>query len=252
MRQKGFSLLELLITITLTSVILYASMQLFFQLKEGWRTRLAVLQQNDEANFIIDTLTTDIKQAGYIGCAKLNASFNFFPGNQTLLNAKNFLTGSRETLTLRHASTRFAVLLKNMNNVTLHITSLPTFHANEWVIISDCTAAEIFQIKTVSFSQGMQKITAITKLQHLFKEGAELSKLYVNKYNFSHNQIYLQPLSGRKIYLSKSNLRLHLHFYYQNRGVIYYRHRTGEQTPLIGIALQLIDKDKHWYAYVPT
>lgn len=252
MKQNGFTLIELLVAITLTSIILYTSMQIFFRHKESWRTRLAILQLDNEANFIIDTLTTDIKQAGYIGCAKLSTSFNLFPRGQVLLNANNFLTGSRDTLISRYASTRFAVLLKNMNNLTLYLNSSPRFHADEWVIISDCTAAEIFQIKTVNFSQGMQKITPIKKLQHSFRDGAEISKLFVNEYHFSKNQIYLQPLLGRKIYLSKSNLRLHLHFYYQNKGMIFYRHRTIAEASLIGIALQLTYNDKKWFAYVPT
>ncbi len=65
--QRGLSLIELMISITLGLVVLAALLGVFTQNSRSFRQNDAVAQMQDSARFALDTLARDISMAGFYG-----------------------------------------------------------------------------------------------------------------------------------------------------------------------------------------
>jgi hypothetical protein len=239
-------------------LIVYPCVNYLLQNKLAWRGRIALLQIHDEASLILARLRYDIKRAGYVGCPLLTAQFEVYPKGQLLFNFRNRITGSRNAITCRYASTQFSVL-KNAPDAHHLITEGESiFHIDDWLVSSACTGAEVFKVEKIDKSQNEQILTIKKPLYYKFKPGAEISKLVVNtiSYNDVTKSIYIQPLRGNKSALSNTGLSLHFHYYYLDQGQFRYHHHTIAQDyqNLRGVAVRLTftQVNMHWYTYVPT
>lgn len=69
-RMRGFSLVELMVAITVSSLLLVGVVALFISSRSSYETteRLSRIQEN--GRFALDQLATDIRSAGYQGCAR--------------------------------------------------------------------------------------------------------------------------------------------------------------------------------------
>jgi type IV pilus assembly protein PilW len=69
-RMRGFSLVELMVAITVSSLLLVGVVALFISSRASYETteRLSRIQEN--GRFALDQLATDIRSTGYQGCAR--------------------------------------------------------------------------------------------------------------------------------------------------------------------------------------
>ena len=69
-KQKGFSLIELMVSITIGLILLAGVLSIFFSSRVTFSTneRTARLQENGRV--ALDLVTHDIRSAGYQGCAR--------------------------------------------------------------------------------------------------------------------------------------------------------------------------------------
>ncbi len=186
-RQRGFSLVELMVAVTIGLIILAAVSGIFVTSKTTYNTQdnLARLQEN--ARFAIYYLSEDIRRAGFSGCLEdvanvknnlttptnffYNASIalegmdnnsagNWYPSN-TVLTPTDQRVGT-DAITMRSAGASNISITQYMppTSAELNLSAIPTgeFAIGDIIMVSNCTHADIMQITTVQ--------TASLKLQH--------------------------------------------------------------------------------------
>ncbi len=72
-KQKGFSLVELMVAMVLGLVISAAAVQIFASNKNTYRLENALSRLQENGRFIVDRMATDLRMAGYNGCLSRGA-----------------------------------------------------------------------------------------------------------------------------------------------------------------------------------
>jgi type IV pilus assembly protein PilW len=185
-RIKGFSLVELMVALTIGLIILSSVSMLFVSSKKTYTTqdRLARLQEN--ARFAMQFIIKDLRLAGYYGCIDdisadsvnntLNNSTSFAFDAQIPLEGLNNATGTwypsgsttlpsgiaagTDAIAIRMADTNSpAYLNQEMPNTsavlkvstyTDPVTNTPYFNVGDIILVSDCTSADIMQVTQVN------------------------------------------------------------------------------------------------------
>jgi len=168
-RQAGFSLVELMVAMTISLFLLAGVVQIFLGSKQSYRVNDGLSRLQENARFAFDHIAQDLDAGGYMGC---NDSADVDRNNDLLLtnaltnavatgyNFANPLDGTdntgpngSDTLNIRRAVTSSAVpLAASMPDATSPIT-LDDTHPNyasleQWQVmaISDCSRTSIFMI----------------------------------------------------------------------------------------------------------
>lgn len=92
-RQTGFSLIELMIAVTISLVLLAGVVSIFVSSKRSYSTNTSLAQVQENARFALNFITPVIRMAGYAGCSKsinLNSILN---GGLMAFNFGNGLGG---------------------------------------------------------------------------------------------------------------------------------------------------------------
>lgn len=195
-RNPGFSLVELMVAITIGLMITAAIATVFMNTKRGYTTqdRIARLQEN--GRFAMDYIVRDLRLAGYLGCVEElieNDTFqnNLAGGGGPPFNAAialegldNSATGSTwypsgnavlpagiktgtDAVTIRMVDPTSMVSLRSpMPNTSaeLKVDSVAGLADNDIVMLADCANADLFQITSVQ--------TASLSIQHRPGEGS--------------------------------------------------------------------------------
>ncbi|OYW15343.1 MAG: hypothetical protein B7Z46_00605 [Hydrogenophilales bacterium 12-64-6] len=74
--QAGFSLVELMVAITIGFIVIGAVGYLYIGSRGAFRTADNMSRMQETARYAMDTLTRDIRMAGYRGCASGSGTFN--------------------------------------------------------------------------------------------------------------------------------------------------------------------------------
>lgn len=174
-KNHGFSLVELMIALTIGLIILSAVSMLFVSSKKTYtnQDRLARLQEN--ARFAMQFIIKDLRVAGYYGCVDeinsdtinntLNNSTNFAYNAQIPIEGLNNATGTwypsasatlptgiiagTDAITIRMADTSSPIYLnQEMPNTSavLKVNSISGLSTGDIIMVSDCTSADIMQI----------------------------------------------------------------------------------------------------------
>lgn len=193
---SGYSLVELMVAVTIGLIILAAVSALLVGSKKGYTTqdRLARLQEN--GRFAMQFLIKDFRLAGYYGCVD---DINEQTVNNTLSGATGFAynasspiegfdsntgiwypSGATTTPTgrvsgtdmimVRMADPSLAInISKEMPNESaeIEVSSVSGFSEGDIIVVSDCSSADVMQITNVQ--------TAAKKLQHA-PGGADTTK----------------------------------------------------------------------------
>jgi type IV pilus assembly protein PilW len=70
-RQRGISIVELMVAVTLSLIILAVISQVFVGSKATYVTEEGLARIQESGRFTLDTLANDIRQAGYHGCGRM-------------------------------------------------------------------------------------------------------------------------------------------------------------------------------------
>lgn len=269
-KKRGMMLIELLLTLALGLLLVQFLLGIYLAVQQSaeWQADLYDIEQNGFA--IIDRLTTDIKKAGYIGCARLTADFPIAANQEERLTVLNRITGEGlERLTVRYMNPTSSTLLKTMtDNTHLTISRGPTFAAGDVLIIADCTQAETFKVKKIDKSHdGKRSITTEHPLLERYSAMAEIGHFEIHRYavkptkRFYPNgsRIFALYFSNRKqdIELVAGVHKLKLTYDVAEGGII----RTLEAkqitdwSKVVGVALSMcltsLSFHKIWYGYFP-
>lgn len=186
----GFTLVELMVALTIGLIILAAVSSLFVSSKATYTAQDNMARLQENARFAMHFLTKDLRLAGYYGCVDeitpesinitLNdpTNFNFnaqipiegldggsgtpvwFPSGAAAGLPSNAVPGS-DAVTVRFADPSTIVnITKEMPNTSaeLDVSSTAGFSVGDVIVLSDCASADVMQITEVQESA--------KKLQH--------------------------------------------------------------------------------------
>ena len=187
--QRGFSLVELMVAVTIGLIILAAVSGIFVTSKSTYNTTDSLARLQENARFAVHYLSRDIRMAGFAGClddlksvnstingsafafTNLSTPIEGFDGDNVSPNNKWYPSGSTslpsgiksgtDSVTLRFADDANNIsITKAMPNTSaeLNISAVTGLADGDIVMLSDCSSADIMQVTEVQ--------TASLKIQH--------------------------------------------------------------------------------------
>jgi len=219
--QAGFSLVELMVAVTIGFIVIGAVGYLYIGSRGAFRTADNMSRMQETARYAMDTLTRDIRMAGYRGCASGSGTFNNTLNNSAL-NAYNFgqplagydaqgagwspalPTGTGGLSTLSILPGTDAIVLRSTAGMGAYVTQQPgntsadlkvttpnDLAIGDIAMVTDCTNATVFQITNFNATGGGQNVVhntgtgtpgnATQDLGHNFLNG-EIAKMQSKTY----------------------------------------------------------------------
>ena len=219
---KGFSLIELMIAMVIGLIIINGVIQVVLNSKRSYIDNQEMSQMQENARYALDTLTREIRMAGYMGCAPTfaagavdtslvttNIDYFLTPQNAatpiTGLTKATVMTGpfvtdmlmGTDAIVIRRASAEFEVVTDAAATETPETlnfatgTSLAALKPKLPLLISspDCSKAVIVEGTEVNGNQitGVPKPTAASLSP--FVKGSAVTPLVVNAYYIGASKV---------------------------------------------------------------
>ena len=171
--QKGFTLIELMISISLSLLVTLFTTGFYFANRSTFKAVDNNHKIQYSAQFTFDSLTKDIRSAGYIGCSTTANFYNTLSTQTTTDNWSNLISPIKgfggttfEAAMVGAKANTSAIIIasSDMDRSTSIKYHSPTstgaqfllntnpFLAGEKVVVSDCANATIFNIDSVTSS----------------------------------------------------------------------------------------------------
>jgi type IV pilus assembly protein PilW len=186
-KQRGLSLIELMISITIGLILMTGVVQLFLSSRVTFATQQAMSRVQETGRLAMDFMAQDIRMAGYMGCATRGATtinngleastdfkFNFdeplmgYTAANSPLTADN-VAPNTDVLIVRHAGSNAMPIVEDTNhgglkNANLDVAGSATNHCasdlckGDIAIISDCAQGRIFRVTNLTSASGVVRI----------------------------------------------------------------------------------------------
>lgn len=209
-RQRGMTIVELMIAMTIGLVVLGAVSTLFINVRQTFRSAESMSRIQENARYAIEMMARDIRMAGFIGCGNLESitvnTIASAPVEELLF--ENSLRGQdapdgtiagialvgADTITIKHGIDSDVHLAGNLKpeDTDVQIAGNPYgFAAGDVLMVSNCTNADVFRATTVSGS-GTTTITHTGSRTGVYGEDAVVMRLAQFVYFVGRN-----PTTGR-------------------------------------------------------
>lgn len=188
-KQKGLSLVELMISMALGLVLMTGVIQMFITSNTTFATHQAISRVQENGRFAMEFLARDIRMAGFMGGMSRNMDIDSTLNVSEDDSRYNFETGiegvtvgptgavpndypealpNTDVLVVRSANGGSVGLTRNKDAAQLNVgltgsesgacpdgdDRLSGLCANDVVVIADCEKAKVFQITAISISSG--------------------------------------------------------------------------------------------------
>lgn len=191
LKQKGLSIVELMIAITLGLILLTGVMQVFLSSRNVFSSQQALSRIQESGRMAIEFMSRDIRMAGFMGCAsrseniqinnKLNdantITFNFKEGIRgyakedfPVANSKitQDITSNTDVIVLRYTSGSGVYVTKNNDGDQLFVndtgdssrickdgsSAISGLCKEDILVVTDCEKANVFQATQVKTGTG--------------------------------------------------------------------------------------------------
>lgn len=274
------TLIEMILALTLSLFIISALIQIYWITENNYAMQSALLQLQQNARAANEILTSTLRMAGYIGCARLTDEFPFVNHTQINLSQHNkisyFQTAEMKQGTdgfsIWHGKNISLLLTENMTDYSrLHISNEIAVSAGDILFISDCKTTELFTVKAITHEkQGEQVISTSVPLNKLYQLSSEVMPLEMESYfiadtgrlNANHQPIYAlyqKSVGQEKTELAEGIDQLHVDYVMENGKKIITHHLDSnvDSENMRALSLQLtlstltkLIIQKNWYIYV--
>lgn len=165
-KNKGFSITELMIGMTIAIILLFGVMQVFINTKQSTKTNDALARLQENIRFATEIIAREVRMGGYTGCraGSLNnvlvdtsnwhndtenpvrgydgdSGTSGFPSELT-----NAVSGSDALMVLRGDTTDYRIVSHNSNSAQFKIAPPNDLVQGEILIVTDCTNSAVFQV----------------------------------------------------------------------------------------------------------
>lgn len=200
-KQNGFALLELLIAISVASLLIALLLQMYLASQKVFQIQQNLLAIISNADSLRSIFKNEIHQAGFIGCRKLD-------NNKLMSDGANGII-------IKHANTATNELLANMqDNIHVNVTTKSHLQAGDWLVISNCKHMELFRAAKVTNSHDTQEIIATAPLQYNYEQFSEVSVFAIDHFYYAEAEkaLFLEDSSHRKTKLLTGLQQFNLHY----------------------------------------
>jgi len=221
----------------------------------------------DNAIIALDILRTDIKKAGYIGCARLTDDFPVYASATFLITPQNKLSGTDTAIIVRHAAFAGVQLKEMVDASTLYVTNEEHLSSGNTLILSDCAHIEIFQAEKIFANKDRQKIITSHALHTYFSPLSEVDELIENRYFVAKTNrvnrvglpifaLYVENNKHQKLELVDGIDDLQFFYSVNLSGKItdFPAKEINDWSKVVGVSIRLKTKNyskyNDWYAYV--
>ncbi len=209
----GFTLIELMIAMTISMVLLGGIIQTFISSKQAYRLQESQARMQENARFIFAVLSNSIRQAGYTGCNSrrpgtitnsLNHSDDLAYRFETAIEGFEALATSwnpaldsvitsplpgNDIFVVRgqiDGGVRVVPPFMGSTSAALHVTSGNHLKQADVVMVTDCVSSAIFQISNATPRSGtlvhnrgnvVSPSNATSDLGKIYKDDAEIIQL---------------------------------------------------------------------------
>lgn len=209
-KQSGLSLVELMVSLVISTMILAGVLQIFISSKKSYSTEEALSRMQENARFAVGALSEDIRLTGFAGCSGVsttpivpdigvkdtfvNPVRNFISDRSVVgfdavdgvidVNGADYsisgLVGGTDAFSISTAGACSSHLMEDMSTRSTDITvsnqNQCEWSAGEYLIITDCTSLDVFMLTNTPATSGN-----IASLQHAdtFNKKDKLSTKYV-------------------------------------------------------------------------
>lgn len=203
--ELGMTLIEIMIALLIGAFLLGGILQIFINSKQTYRLQEGLSRVQENGRFAMDFITRDIRMADYWGClgsssgaidnnlnphADYNGIGNGLAGQDNDNggndgdadndeNANSIWDGT-DSLTLRRVlpSGIFVTNIPSTNSDALQVTASSGLAMGDVVIVSDCTAGDIFQISSTVSSDTINHNTGTTGIPPNGNADTPFRKIY--------------------------------------------------------------------------
>ncbi|MCH9697184.1 MAG: PilW family protein [Gammaproteobacteria bacterium] len=214
---KGFTLVELMIAMSISIVLIGVVVEAFLSSRQAYRLQESQARMQEDARFIFHVFNNAIRQAGYVGCNSrrsgstvntLNNAGSFFyrmdraiEGFEAVSNTWEPVINTSELastipfvygndiVAVRGASDtsiRVVEPFMSQTSAALHITKYNNLEQFDIVLVTDCLSASVMQITnanphtaaTIAHNTGVGRPGNATKnLGKIYRQEAEILKM---------------------------------------------------------------------------
>lgn len=191
LKVQGFTLVEMLVAITIGAVVSAVILQLFANISRSYKIQAAINQLNENGQYAMEYLARDIRDLGFWGCVRdvsnitnnlntvgtgYDADMDVFEiaitGVEDDANDTDSLTirgandiGQGATLTAAQASASAVLAIPPSSGVVM----------NDILLVSDCLKGDVFQVTSITAGGSVGHAALTTNPGNL---SANLSKAY--------------------------------------------------------------------------
>jgi len=181
--QAGLSLVELMVAAVISLFMLGGVAQVYFANKSTYRFSSSLSEIQDNARFALDLMNTDIRMAGFWGCASLDPndtenitnnldldSDDYDPAihdfvNEPAIEAENNQgLNLSDNLLLRGSKPGSATIREPFNTNTsanIFIDAPTTLKEDDIVLLSNCEGTDIFQVSAINDQGEASKVSIV-------------------------------------------------------------------------------------------
>jgi type IV pilus assembly protein PilW len=169
--QSGFTLIELMVALTISVVLIAGVLQIYTTSSKSYRSQKAAAHLMEDGRTAIELLSRSLRLGGYWKCVGWQAAnlSNHLPSNQRGLFGTDGANGAPDTLRTLHALDETAVTVQAEVELTelivdnsvdppavtvtpkpITVSSGAGFDGNELIVINDCAKGDVFPITGVN------------------------------------------------------------------------------------------------------
>lgn len=187
-RQRGFSLVELMVAMTIGLIVLAGVAYLYVESRQSFRSMDNLSRMQESARYALEIISRDIRMAGYRGCSSSSGEFhntlnkngesayNFalpingydadgavwapvLPADAGGLSGLNILAGT-DAIILRSAIGGGAAVMKEPGKTSadIKVATPNDLKIGEIVMVTNCKAASVLQITNMNVSGAGQNV----------------------------------------------------------------------------------------------
>lgn len=185
--HQGFTLLEILIALSLGLFLLAGLYQIFSSNKQGYRVQEGQSRVQENSRYVLELLGRDIREAGYTGCRGLNKITTLRIGNPPLPSfdintavvgrwwdqssaawsatapaALTYVVAGTDVITIQRGDSCGATLTGNTGvsnaNVQVAAPNDCNLTAGDATMVTDCSTAHVLRATSVSSGTGTQTV----------------------------------------------------------------------------------------------
>lgn len=191
-RQRGLTLVELMIGILLSLLILTAVVYVFAGSRASYRNQESLSAVQESGRIALEVLNRDIRMAGNPGCGNVNfldhRSPLLFNNDIALVPAPGATPADPDGITVRRGSAEFATVASSpaINQVELTSTvPLGVISGGDILLLSDCAFTEALTVQAVAGNL----VTATGNLSRQFRPGTQVMRLETVVYTVAGGQL---------------------------------------------------------------